>query len=339
MVWREPKGHVNDCYFCTCNVSGLNMKNKHNIQYPNLPSAIRPVLHGPDVPIPTPPPVRKMLGDPSTDVSSSESQSEEKSEYECSEDERIKRFRQEDLNDLMRDLDLPKVSAVLLGSRLKSRNMLESKVTFSWYKHREKEYLPFFTKEADLVYCVDVKGFIEKLGTTYNSCDWRLFIDSSKRSLNAVLLHNGNLFASIPLAHSTQLKESYKTMKILPTKLKYTDHAWKICVDIKVLNMLQGQQSGYTKFPCLLCEWDSRDRKNHWIKRDWPTRESRTLGQKNIINPILVESSKILLPPLHIKLGLMKQFVKALDKQGACFKYIAEKFPKLSAKKSKREYL
>ena len=45
--------------------------------------------------------------------------------------------------------------------------MLDSEVTFSWYKHREKEYLPFFTKEDDLVYCVDIKGLIEKLGTTY----------------------------------------------------------------------------------------------------------------------------------------------------------------------------
>ena len=267
------------------------MKNKHNIQYLNLPSAIRPVLHGPDVPIPTPPPVLKNVGDPSTDVSSSESQSEEKSEYECSEDERIKRFSQENLNDLVRDLDLRKVTAVLLGSQLKSRNLLEYKVTFAWYKHREKEYLLFFTNEADLICCVDVKGLIKKLGTTYSSCDWRLFIDSSKRSLKAVLLHNGNLFSSIPLAHSTQLKESYETMKILLTKLKYTDHAWKVCVDTKVLNMLQGQQSGYTKFPCLLCEWDSRDRKNHWIKRVLPTRESRTLGQKNFINSILVESS------------------------------------------------
>ena len=57
MVWREPKGHGNDCYFCNCNVSGFNMKNKHNLQYPNLPSAIRPILHQPDVPVPTPPPV------------------------------------------------------------------------------------------------------------------------------------------------------------------------------------------------------------------------------------------------------------------------------------------
>lgn len=45
--------------------------------------------------------------------------------------------------------------------------------------------------------------------------------------------------------------------------------------------------------------------------------------------------SKVLLPPLHIKLGLMKQFVKALNKEGDCFKYICEKFPILSEEKLK----
>ena len=165
MVRREPKGHGNDCYFCNCNVSGFNMKNQHNIQYPNLPSAIRPIFHQPDVPVSTPPPVLIDVEDSTTssDMSSSECQSE----YECFEGERPRLFSQEELNDLVRDLDLPKVSAVLLGSRLKSRNMLDSEVTFSWYKHREKEYLPFFTKEDDLVYCVDIKGLTEKLGTTY----------------------------------------------------------------------------------------------------------------------------------------------------------------------------
>ena len=222
------------------------MKNKHNIQYPNLPSAIRPILHQPDVPVPTPPVLIDVEDSTtSSDLSSSECQSE----YECFEGERPRLFSQEELNDLVRDLDLPKVSAVLLGSRLKSRNMLDSEVTFSWYTYREKEYLPFFTKEDDLVYCVDIKGLIEKLGTTYEPSDWRLFIDSSKRSRKAVLLHNGNTFASIPLAHSIHMKESYENMEILLTKLKYHDHAWKVWVDIKVLNMLQGQQSGYTKFP------------------------------------------------------------------------------------------
>ena len=109
--WRVPKGHGNDCYFCSCNVSGFNMKNKHNIQYPNLPSAIRPILHQPDVPVPTPPPVLIDVEDSTTssDLSSSECQSE----YECFEGERPRLFSQEELNDLVRDLDLPKVSAVL----------------------------------------------------------------------------------------------------------------------------------------------------------------------------------------------------------------------------------
>ena len=85
---------------------------------------------------------------------------------------------------------------------IKVKKLLNDGVRFSWYKDREKEYLPFFINESRLVYCVDVKWLIKKLGTAYNPLDWRLFIDSSKASLKAVLLHDGNLFASIPLAHS-----------------------------------------------------------------------------------------------------------------------------------------
>lgn len=47
----------------------------------------------------------------------------------------------------------------------------------------------------------------------------------------------------------------------------------------------------------------------------------------------LVDAKKILLPPLHIKLGLMKQFVKALPKSGNCFKYLCQKFPHISEAK------
>ena len=51
-----------------------------------------------------------------------------------------------------------------------------------------------------------------------------------------------------------------------------------------------------------------------------------TPGSNNVIKESLVDSSKILLPPLHIKLGLMTQFVKALDKEGDCSNYITQKF-------------
>lgn len=41
----------------------------------------------------------------------------------------------------------------------------------------------------------------------------------------------------------------------------------------------------------------------------------------------MVDTKKVLLPTLHTKLGLMKQVVKALDKDCDCFKYLCKKFP------------
>ena len=84
-----------------------------------------------------------------------------------------------------------------------------------------------------------------------------------------------------------------------------------------------------------MCEWDSRDKINHSIKRDWPLRESLTADCRNILHPTLVDRSNVILSQLHIKLGLMKQFVKALKKKGACFKYIQKKFSYMSTEKDK----
>src|SRR5678816_4456324 len=40
------------------------------------------------------------------------------------------------------------------------------------------------------------------------------------------------------------------------------------------------------------------------------TKETLTPGDRNIVREPLVQRENIILPPLHIKLGLMKQFVK-----------------------------
>ena len=45
--------------------------------------------------------------------------------------------------------------------------------------------------------------------------------------------------------------------------------------------------------------------------------------------------NKVLLPPLHIKLGLMTKFVKMLHKNGAAFQHLSTVFPGLSAAKLK----
>ncbi|QQP58206.1 Uncharacterized protein FKW44_003447, partial [Caligus rogercresseyi] len=55
MIWREQKNHTTDGYFCSVDVKEFNSKNKRNISYPNLYSAIRPVPHSSEISIPQPP--------------------------------------------------------------------------------------------------------------------------------------------------------------------------------------------------------------------------------------------------------------------------------------------
>jgi hypothetical protein len=58
-------------------------------------------------------------------------------------------------------------------------------------------------------------------------------------------------------------------------------------------------------------------------------------GEKNVQHPALAEWRKILLRPLHIKLGLIKNFIKPMDQTGSAFKYLAGKFPRLNDAKIK----
>jgi hypothetical protein len=59
------------------------------------------------------------------------------------------------------------------------------------------------------------------------------------------------------------------------------------------------------------------------------------VGGINVINEPLVARDGIILPPLHIKLGLMKQFVKALNKDGSCVEHITHKLPGITMDKLK----
>jgi hypothetical protein len=96
-------------------------------------------------------------------------------------------------------------------------------------------------------------------------------------------------------------------------KINYQEHQCVICVDLKTVNFLLGQESGYTKYPCFLCLWESRAKHEHWARKDWPLREYMVVGGQNVINEPLVERDRIILPPLHIKLGLTKQFCKIFE--------------------------
>ena len=178
------------------------------------------------------------------------------------------RLNQDDLSDLIHDLNLPKESAELLASRLKERNFLQAKTNVTFYRNREGNFLPYFKQYEEIIVCNDVEVLLMKLGIVhYEVNSWRLFIDSSKRSLKCVLLHNTNEYASIPLGHSVTLKEKCEPVKQVLECIKYNQHNWKICVDLRMVNFLLGQQSGYRKHPCFLCMQDSHDKAKNGLKR------------------------------------------------------------------------
>lgn len=334
MTWCEPTNHVNDCYFCAVNIKGMNKYKKRSWVYPNIQSAKPPVLHSDCLPVPIFSTLSNVTCDDVEMLDIQNSSGSESEFEECS--PTMRGFSQAELNDLIRDLNLSKRSAELLASRLKEKQCLQPEVTITSYRTREKNILPYFTEDSGLVYCNNVSGLLHLMGLPkYRPEDWRLFIDSSKRSLKCVLLHNGNKLASIPIGHSTKLKEEYQNIKLVLEKISFVQHQWSVCVDLKMVNFLLGQQGGYTKYPCFLCLWDSRAKKEHWIRKEWPSRKNLTVGNPNVIHEPLISREKIILPPLHIKLGLMKQFVKALDQNGDCFKYICQTFSNLSMEKLK----
>ena len=133
-----------------------------------------------------------------------------------------------------------------------------------------------------------------------------------------------------------QLKESYESIEIILNAIQYNKYKWSLCGDLKVIGILIGMQGGFTKHCCFLCLWDSRATVEHHVRKDWPARVAYIPGNTNIKEFPLVDPKDALLPPLHIKLGFIKNFVKQLGKSKSNgFTFLCNKFPKISEAKLK----
>ena len=333
MIWREQRDHGSDCYFCAFSVKGVSDRNRKRLPYPSLQSAIRPILHSPELPVPAPP------------TSPPNSSPENSDDQNCDDGDTSFDFTDtsssphlisaEELSDLVRDLKLTKFQGELLASRLQGWNLIDSDATVTFFRKRTAHLTHLFSMNGDLCYCNDISSLFDSFGIVFDSQEWRLFIDASKLSIKAVLLHNGNTFPSVPVAYSVTMRETYQNLKQILRCINYDQYKWAICADFKVIALLTGLQSGYTKFCCFLCLWDSRSRDEHYSRKDWPLRDFHNPGTNNISNVPLVDKENVLLPPLHIKLGLMKQLVKALGRETDAFKYLIQKFPQVSEAKIK----
>jgi hypothetical protein len=176
-------------------------------------------------------------------------------------------------------------------------------------------------------------GLMAAMNIRRNLEQWQLFTDSSMHSLKPVLLHKCNILPTIPVAYVIHKLETHANMKEILSCVNYKTYQWRICSDLKETAILMGLQEGYIKFCCFLCGWDSHAVSFHYSKKNWPLHKSHTPGTKNVAYQPLVDPLKLLLCPLHIKSGLMKNFVKALDRNGPASSFLCEKFPGLSTEK------
>ena len=144
MVWREPRNHADDCYFCLTIITGFNASSRKKIKYPNLRSAMKPVPHSDDIPVSTPPVNKDLLSSSDEEMSSREDSAESislediESTYSGTSGNEPHWIMQEDLNDLARDLYLSKQQSELLASRLKQWNLVQEDVRITSFRNQNK---------------------------------------------------------------------------------------------------------------------------------------------------------------------------------------------------------
>ena len=219
MVRRVSQNHPNDCSFCLVNLTGFDRYKKRKREYPDLASARLPVLHSKGIPVPVFTSLSQLQGSNSEETNvmkCCKTSGSSCGEYEESSSS-PKSFTKGELSNLITDLNLSKQASQLLASRPKEKTCLDPKTKITLYRKRKKD-LPYFKQDENLVYCTDihVHGLLNKMQVlAYRPDNWRIFIDSSTRSLKSVLLHNKNHYASFPIAHSIKLKEEYDNIKLL----------------------------------------------------------------------------------------------------------------------------
>ncbi|GFQ73097.1 uncharacterized protein TNCT_321491 [Trichonephila clavata] len=120
------------------------------------------------------------------------------------------------------------------ASKLHQWNLLLPGVKITEYRTRERNLLHLFDKKEHVVACIGVNILMNFMNISYDRNNWRLFIDSFKLNLKAVLLPNGKLFPSISINNSVHMKKTYANIKLLLELIKFENHKWQIYHDLKV---------------------------------------------------------------------------------------------------------
>lgn len=203
--------------------------------------------------------------------------------YESEEDE-PEFLKQEDVDFIVARGRMPKKEAEFTASYLKKKKLTDHVIATA-YRQRQRQYEPFFTKfehqHEPYAYCNNIPGLFTAMKMDYIANDWRLFVDGSTASLKAILLHKTNLKPPIPVYFATG----------------------------KVISLLCGAKGGNASFPCFKCDWNSHDKENdQYTYQGYTNPNPEIASGKNGGNRVPLD--KVLMPPLHIKLGIVQKFLK-----------------------------
>ena len=148
MVWREPRDHVTNCYFCIIKTKGVGKKNRHKISYPNISSAIPLVLHCEALPVP-------VFSGFYSSADSDDNQREHGgtitrwflnlNSFQMTligyQPLSCYKFR------LVCDLGLSKKAEKILTSRLQEKYLLDNSAKVSYYRKRDQSFAIFFSEQ------------------------------------------------------------------------------------------------------------------------------------------------------------------------------------------------
>lgn len=146
-----------------------------------------------------------------------------------------------ELNELVWDLHLTKNQSELLASRLPGWNVLNTDAKVTYFT---ANLIDLFPMTGELCYCNDIWALFIKFGIDHDAREWRFFIDTSKSTIKAVLLHNGNVHLSIPVVYSVAMRETYQNMKEILECIHYAENKWAICADFKVIAIWRDYSRG-----------------------------------------------------------------------------------------------
>ena len=98
---------------------------------------------------------------------------------------------------------------------------------------------------------------------------------------------------------------------------------------LRLLVWLSDYRVGIQKHPCFLCLWDNRVDDQHLLDTNHRQDKVWSLVSAMVSLALLVNQTRqLVLPPLHIKLGPMRN-VNAMDREGRAYAF-SVRFPQIS---------